>query len=62
MKRINNIGKEHRRNVKNRNLQTIVIDEGEQLQVNGIDQILNKNIEENFLKVGIATHTQIQES
>lgn len=39
-----------------------VIDEGEQFQVSGIDQILNNNIEENFLKLGIATHIQIQEA
>lgn len=32
--------------IKKLNFQTIVIDEGEQLQVNGIDQIFSKNTEE----------------
>lgn len=42
---------------KKLNLQSMVIDEGEQFQVNVIVKILNKNVEENVLKLGIATQT-----
>ena len=49
-------------NIRRPNLQIIGIDEGEEFQLNGLDQIFNKITEENFSKLKKSIPIQTQKS